>query len=254
MSALFLTCAVYAQGYLARRQRSRRPGFVGGLLVLLAAVTTVALSQHLGLLWVAIEVTTLSTAPLIYFNRNERVARGGLEVPGRLLRRHRDRARRHLPARARVGRPRRAAHAAGGELVAGGARSRSRGCAPPSSSCSPATGPRWGSRRSTPGSRTRTARRRGCSGALLSGGVTAVAFLALVRVLQRLHRRRGEGAFARQGLVAIGVLSLAARGRLPRPAAGLQADAGVLERGAHGDPRARRRHRRRSGAPARSCT
>ena len=30
------------------------------------------MAQHLGLLWVAIEITTLSTAPLIYFNHNER--------------------------------------------------------------------------------------------------------------------------------------------------------------------------------------
>ncbi|MCK6593287.1 MAG: hydrogenase, partial [Polyangiaceae bacterium] len=32
----------------------------------------VALSQHLGLLWVAVEGTTLATAPLLYFNKNAR--------------------------------------------------------------------------------------------------------------------------------------------------------------------------------------
>src|SRR5512138_3468232 len=71
-SVLFLVCAVYAQGYLARRSDRDNRVFVGGLLVLLSAMTVVALSQHLGLLWVAIEVTTLSTAPLIYFNKSAR--------------------------------------------------------------------------------------------------------------------------------------------------------------------------------------
>src|SRR5512141_1714643 len=71
-SVLFAVCAVYAQGYLRRRRDRENRAFVGGLLVLLSAMTVVALSQHLGLLWVAIELTTLSTAPLIYFNKSAR--------------------------------------------------------------------------------------------------------------------------------------------------------------------------------------
>src|SRR5512146_3429218 len=71
-SVLFAICAVYAQGYLRRRAERDNRMFVGGLLVLLSAMTVVALSQHLGLLWVAIELTTLSTAPLIYFNKTAR--------------------------------------------------------------------------------------------------------------------------------------------------------------------------------------
>ena len=71
-SALFLVCAVYAQGYLARRADRDNRVFVGGLLVLLGAMTAVSLAQHLGLLWVAIEITTLATAPLIYFNHPAR--------------------------------------------------------------------------------------------------------------------------------------------------------------------------------------
>ena len=34
--------------------------------------TLVVCSQHLGLMWVAVEATTLTTAPLIYFNRTPR--------------------------------------------------------------------------------------------------------------------------------------------------------------------------------------
>ena len=72
VSVLFAFCAVYAQGYLAARRDRENRLFVGGLLVLLSAMTVVALAQHLGLLWVAIELTTLSTAPLIYFARSAR--------------------------------------------------------------------------------------------------------------------------------------------------------------------------------------
>src|SRR5512146_1315334 len=70
-SALNLVCAVYAVGYLARRPDRDHRSFVAGLLVLLAATSAVAMAQHLGLLWVTIEVTTLATAPLIYFNGSQ---------------------------------------------------------------------------------------------------------------------------------------------------------------------------------------
>ncbi|RNC72621.1 MAG: hydrogenase [Desulfuromonadales bacterium] len=72
VSLLFLACAVYAVGYLNYRQeRANRP-LCAMLLVCLAAMTLVAISHHLGLLWVAMETTTLAMAPLIYFNRNAR--------------------------------------------------------------------------------------------------------------------------------------------------------------------------------------
>jgi hydrogenase-4 component F len=47
----------------------------------------------------------------------------------------------------------------------------------------------------------------GLLGAILSGGVTSVAFLALVRTLT-VCEAAGEGAFARRTLVAIGLLSI----------------------------------------------
>lgn len=43
-----------------------------GLLVCLSAMSLTAVSHHLGLLWLALETTTLVMAPLIYFNRNAR--------------------------------------------------------------------------------------------------------------------------------------------------------------------------------------
>src|SRR5205814_8877171 len=46
--------------------------FCVGLLLFLAATSLVVCARHLGLMWVAIEATTLATAPLIYFNRTPR--------------------------------------------------------------------------------------------------------------------------------------------------------------------------------------
>ena len=72
VSLLFAVCAVYAVGYLAYRQERSNRVLCLGLLVCLSAMTLVTLCQHLGLLWVAVETTTVAMAPLIYFNRNAR--------------------------------------------------------------------------------------------------------------------------------------------------------------------------------------
>lgn len=72
ISLLFAVCAYYAVGYLAYRQERSNRILCMGLLVCLAAMGLVTVSQHLGLLWVALETTTVSMAPLIYFNRNAR--------------------------------------------------------------------------------------------------------------------------------------------------------------------------------------
>jgi len=71
-SVLFFFCSIYCVGYLRyRRERSNRI-FVACLLAFLGVMSIVAWAQHIGLMWVAIEATTLSTAPLIYFNRSKR--------------------------------------------------------------------------------------------------------------------------------------------------------------------------------------
>jgi hydrogenase-4 component F len=72
ISVLFFVSAVYAVGYLhARSERSNRV-FCSCLLVLLAMMTLFAQARHVGLMWVALETSTLSSAPLIYFNHNPR--------------------------------------------------------------------------------------------------------------------------------------------------------------------------------------
>jgi hydrogenase-4 component F len=72
ISLLFVVCAYYAVGYLSYRQERSNRVLCMGLLVCLSAMSMVTMTQHLGLLWVAVETTTVSMAPLIYFNRNAR--------------------------------------------------------------------------------------------------------------------------------------------------------------------------------------
>ncbi len=85
-SLLFLAAAIYAIGYLRRESLTPHTDeeegflftnapeavFTACLLLFLASMTLVALSRHLGLLWVGVEATTLASAPLIYFHRHHR--------------------------------------------------------------------------------------------------------------------------------------------------------------------------------------
>jgi hydrogenase-4 component F len=85
-SVLFLAAALYALGYLAAQAdksitdleegflftNAPEAVFTGCFLLFLSAMTLVAASQHLGLLWIAVEATTLASAPLIYFHRHHR--------------------------------------------------------------------------------------------------------------------------------------------------------------------------------------
>ena len=207
-TVLFLACAVYAQGYLRRRADHDNRIFVGGLLLLLSAMTAVGLSQHLGVMWVAIELTTLSTAPLIYFNHNARALEAAwkyllvcslgiaLALLGTFF---------FALSGAAPDGPRSLFIS---DLVAGGALlskpwvragfvfllvgyGTKMGLAPLHSWKPDAYG-----------------EAPGILGALLSGGVTTFAFVALSRVHQ-VCRAAGEDAFARDALVGMGLLSMA---------------------------------------------
>ena len=72
ISVVFFMCAVYAPGYLALRLERKNRVFCACLLLALATMTLVVLSHHLGLMWVGMEATTLACAPLLYFNRSPR--------------------------------------------------------------------------------------------------------------------------------------------------------------------------------------
>ena len=72
VSLLFLVCAAYAVSYL--RIRSERPNrvFVAMLLIVLGLLSAGHQARHLGLLWIATEAVTLATVPLLHFNGTPR--------------------------------------------------------------------------------------------------------------------------------------------------------------------------------------
>jgi hydrogenase-4 component F len=72
VSLLFLVCSIYGVAYL--KVRAERPNrlFVFALLVLLGCLSLALQAQHLGLLWVAAEAATLMTVPLVHFNGTAR--------------------------------------------------------------------------------------------------------------------------------------------------------------------------------------
>lgn len=85
-SLLFLAVSVYVAHSLGQEAHGRQieqdtgewfvnapeAVFIACLFIFLSTMTLVVASQHLGLLWVAVEATTLATAPLIYFHRQPR--------------------------------------------------------------------------------------------------------------------------------------------------------------------------------------
>ena len=208
VSVLFAICALYAPGYL--RVRIDRPNRIlcACLLVFLSAASLLILSQHLGLMWVAVEATTLATAPLVYFNRNPRsieatwkylmIASVGIALallgslflaysaylgggePSLLF-------RALLESAGNFSRP---WLRAGFVLLLVGYGTKM-GLAPLHTWKPDVYG-----------------EAPGMVGALLAGGLTSCAFLALLRVY-RIVNAAGEGAFARRLLVALGLLSMA---------------------------------------------
>jgi len=72
VSLLFLVCGAYGVSYL--KVRSERPNrvFVAMLLVVLAMLSAGHQARHLGLLWIATETVTLACVPLLHFNGTPR--------------------------------------------------------------------------------------------------------------------------------------------------------------------------------------
>jgi hydrogenase-4 component F len=83
-SVVFLAASMYSVPYLLHgtyESRTSPHRFVPCLLWFLAAMTLVTATQHLALLWAAVEATTLASAPLIYFYRRP----GSLEAAWKYL-------------------------------------------------------------------------------------------------------------------------------------------------------------------------
>jgi hydrogenase-4 component F len=70
VSLIFVANSIYAIGYFTCHENWGNRTFIVCFLLFLAAMSMATVSRHLGLLWVAIETTTLTSAPLIYYNRN----------------------------------------------------------------------------------------------------------------------------------------------------------------------------------------
>ncbi|WP_243384819.1 proton-conducting transporter membrane subunit [Geothrix alkalitolerans] len=208
ISLLFCICAFYAPAYLALRPDRDHRVLSTCLLGFLGLASLLAQARHPGIAWVAMETTTLVTAPLIYFNQNRRSLEatwkylvigsvgialallgtlfiayaahmGGLEEPLRYTR--------LVENASLLSRP---WLRAGFVLTLVGYGTKM-GLAPLHTWKPDAYG-------ETPG----------LVGALLAGGVTSCAFLALLRIYG-VVAAAGEGAFARELLVAFGMLSMA---------------------------------------------
>ena len=82
-SALFLASAVHSVAYVPADVHAEggTGRYVPSLFLFLASMSLAAESAHLGLLWVAIEATTLASAPLVSFQRT----RGALEAMWKYL-------------------------------------------------------------------------------------------------------------------------------------------------------------------------
>jgi hydrogenase-4 component F len=71
-SFIFLFISIYAVSYMAETSMQSEPIFIGCMLLFLGTMSMVALADHLIVLWIAIEATTLVSAPLIFINRSKR--------------------------------------------------------------------------------------------------------------------------------------------------------------------------------------
>jgi hydrogenase-4 component F len=207
VSILFLVCSCYSVAYL--RLRSERPNrvFVPMLLVLLGLMSLALQAQHLGLVWIAVEGATLSTVPLLHFNRTARAVEaawkylliGGTGVALSLLGSFclgyaslydgggGDLTFRALTAQG-VGLSRPWVLAAWVLLLVG--YGTKMGLAPMHTWKPDAYG-----------------EAPGIVGALLAGGMTTTAFVALLRVRQVVSAA-GEGAMAERTLLVIGLFSM----------------------------------------------
>jgi hydrogenase-4 component F len=208
LSVQYLVCAFYVPGYLALRPERPNRMFCAALLFLIAAMTAVVVSHHLGLMWVAIESSALATAPLIYFHRNPRSLEAtwkylligsvgiALALFGSFFLAYAsvhagldssllfEDLVRDAP---RLSRP--WLHSAFVVLLVG--YGTKIGLAPMHTWKPDAYG-----------------EAPGLVGALLAGGLTSCAFCALLRFVQICYAA-GDGALARQLLLAIGIVSMA---------------------------------------------
>lgn len=213
ISLLFLCCAVYSVGYLRYRVERANRRFCACLLVALGTMSLVAHSQHLGLLWVGMEATTLATAPLIYFNRTPR----SIEATWKYLVLSSVGIAMALFGSFFLGY---AALLGGGEasllfqdLVAGAGTLSKPWLRAGFTLLLVGYGTKLGLAPMHTWKPDAYGEAPGVVGAVLAGGMTSCAFLALARLTQ-VAGAAGEGAYANRLLVLIGIGSMGVAGAL----------------------------------------
>jgi hydrogenase-4 component F len=213
VSLLFLCCAIYSVGYLRYRVERANRRFCSCLLVALGTMSLVACSQHLGLLWVGMEATTLATAPLIYFNRTQR----SIEATWKYLVLSSVGIAMALFGSFFLGY---AALLGGGEasllfqdLVAGAGTLSKPWLRAGFTLLLVGYGTKLGLAPMHTWKPDAYGEAPGVVGAVLAGGMTSCAFLALARLTQ-VAGAAGEGAFANRLLVLIGIGSMGVAGAL----------------------------------------
>ena len=70
ISLLFFLISIYTGGYLEKANIKSERVFCGSMLLFLSTMTMVTLSDHIMVMWIAIEATTLASAPLIFSHRS----------------------------------------------------------------------------------------------------------------------------------------------------------------------------------------
>ena len=182
------------------------PIFVPCLLVFLGMTTLMVCSQHLGLMWIAVEAATLATAPLIYFNRTPRSIEatwkyllvGSVGIALALL-------GSFVLAYASLGED---SSLLFGDLMARAAHMNRAWLRVAFILLLVGYGTKMGLAPMHTWKPDAYGEAPGVVGALLAGGLTRCAFLAIVRVF-RVCAGAGEGADARALLVFFGLFSMA---------------------------------------------
>ncbi len=70
ISLLFFLISIYTVGYLKESEIESENIFTGFMILFLSTMTMVTLSDHIMVFWIAIEATTIASAPLIYTHRS----------------------------------------------------------------------------------------------------------------------------------------------------------------------------------------
>lgn len=70
-SFLFLMVSIYSVSFLRESKLSDEKLFTSSMLFFFASITLVTISDHLLLFWIAIETTTLASAPLIFMHKTK---------------------------------------------------------------------------------------------------------------------------------------------------------------------------------------